>query len=152
MVLPARCCPYCQQAFQPSPRRPDQVVCSRPECQARRRSEYRRRKRQTDPEYAEVVRDSRRKWRDAHPDYQKKYWQNHPEAAARNRQQQRQRDQKRRVRQLVKNTLVVDLKRSAAEVWLVGRLAEELVKNTLVSSKLLILQGPATHLPAEISS
>jgi hypothetical protein len=64
--------------FQPSPRRPDQVVCSRPECQAKRRNEYRRRKRQTDPEYAEVVRDSRRKWRDAHPDYQKKYWQDHP--------------------------------------------------------------------------
>jgi len=152
MVLPARCCPYCQQAFQPSPRRPDQVVCSRPECQARRRNEYRRRKRQSDPEYAEVVRDSRRKWRDAHPDYQKKYWQNHLEAAARNRQQQRQRDQKRRVSQLVKNTLVVDLKRSAAEVWLVGRLAEELVKNTLVSSKLLILQAPSTPIPAEATS
>jgi hypothetical protein len=152
MVLPARCCPYCQQTFQPSPRRPDQVVCSRPECQARRRNEYRRRKRQTDPEYAEVVRDSRRKWRDTHPDYQKKYRQNHPEAAARNRQQQRQRDQKRRVCRLVKNTLVVDLKRSAAEVWLVGRLAEELVKNTLVSSKLLILQGPSAHLSAEIPS
>jgi hypothetical protein len=152
MVLPVRCCPYCQQAFQPSPRRPDQVVCSRPGCQARRRNEYRRRKRQTDPEYAEVVRDSRRKWRDAHPDYQKKYWQNHPEAAARNRQQQHQRDQKRRVSQLVKNTLVVDLKRSAAEVWLVGRLAEELVKNTLVSSKLLILQAPPMPIPAEIAS
>jgi hypothetical protein len=152
MVLPARCCPYCQQAFQPSPRRPDQVVCSRPECQARRRNEYRRRKRQSDPEYAEVVRDSRRKWRDAHPDYQMKYWQNHLEAAARNRQQQRQRDQKRRVSQLVKNTLVVDLKRSAAEVWLVGRLAEELVKNTLVSSKLLILQAPSTPIPAEATS
>lgn len=128
MVLPPRCCPYCQQAFQPSPRRPDQVVCSQPDCQARRRNEYRLRKRQTDPVYAEVVRDSRRKWRDAHPDYQKKYWQNHADAAARNRLQQRQRDQKRRVSQLVKNTLVVDLKRSAAEVWLVGRLAEELVK------------------------
>ena len=107
--------------------------------------------------------------RDAHPDYQKNYWQNHPEAAARNRQQQRQRDQKRRVGLLVKNTLVVDLKRSAAEVWLVGPLARDLVKNTLVldlkhsaaevwlvgplagdlvkntlvSSKLLILQAPS---------
>lgn len=152
MVLPSRCCPYCQQTFQPSPRCPDQVVCSRPECQARRRNEYRRRKRQTDPEYAEVVRDSRRKWRDAHPDYQKKYWRDHPDAAARNRLQQRQRDQKRRVSQLVKNTLVLDLKRSAAEVWLVGRLAGELVKNTLVSSKLLILQGASPPIPAEIAS
>lgn len=150
-MIPLPSCPYCQ-CFQPSPRRPNQAVCSRPECQARRRSDYRRRKRQTDSEYAEVVRDSRRKWREAHPDYQKNYWQNHPEAAARNRQQQRQRDQKRRVAVLVKNTLVFDLKHSAAEVWLVGSLAKDLVKNTLVSSKLLILQSPRTATPSPATS
>jgi len=105
--------------------------------------EYRRRRRQADPEYAQVIRDSRRKWREAHPNYQKNYRQTHPAAAARNREQQRQRDQKRRVGLLVKNTLVLDLKHSAAEVWLVGPLAGDLVKNTLVSSKLLILQAPA---------
>lgn len=99
-----RCCPYCQQAFQPSKRRPDQVVCSQSQCQNRRRSEYRRKKRQTDPEYAQGVRDSRCKWREAHPDYQKQYRQTHPEAVTRNRQQQRQRDQKRRVGQLLRNT------------------------------------------------
>ena len=148
MVFQPRCCPYCQQAFRPSPRRPDQAVCSLPECQARRRSEYRRRKRRTDPEYAEGVRDSRRKWRDAHPDYQKSYWRTHPDSATRNREQQRQRDRKRRVSRLVKNTLVVDLKRSAAEVWLVGPLARDLVKNTLVASKLLILQSPAPAISA----
>ncbi len=152
MVFPPRCCPFCQQAFQPSRRRPDQVVCSRPVCQARRRRDYRRRKRRTDPEYAEVVRDSRRKWREAHPDYQKNYWQNHPEAAARNRQQQRQRDQKRRVGILVKNTVVFDLKRSAAEVWLAGPLAADLVKNTLVPSKLLILQSRPTASPSTAAS
>jgi hypothetical protein len=152
MIFPPRCCPYCQQTFQASPRRPDQVVCSQPECQARRRSDYRRRKRETDPEYAEVVRDSRRKWRENHPDYQKNYWHDHPEAAARNRQQQRQRDQKRRVGLLVKNTLVLDLKRSMAEVWLVGPLAGDLVKNTLVSSRLLILQAPPVAIPPAAAS
>jgi hypothetical protein len=106
----------------------------------------------SDPEYAEVVRDSRRKWREAHPDYQKNYWQTHPEAAARNREQQHQRDQKRRVGLLVKNTLVVDLKRSAAEVWLVGPLVRDLVKNTLVSSKLLILQSPPMATPSPAAS
>lgn len=151
-IFPLRYCPYCQQAFQPSRRRPDQVVCSRPECQARRRKDYRRQKCQTDPEYAEVVRDSRRKWREAHPNYQKGYWQNHPDAAARNRQQQRQRDQRRRVGLLVKNTLVLDLKHSAAEVWLVGPLAGDLVKNTLDSSKLLILQAPPAALPPAATS
>ena len=118
-------------------------MCSHPECQARRRSDYRRRKRQTDAVYAEVVRDSRRLWRESHPDYQRNYWQAHPDAAARNRQQrQRPRDQKGRVSRLVRNTLVIDLKRSAAEVWLAGPLAADLVKNTLVPSKLLILQSP----------
>jgi hypothetical protein len=152
MILTPRCCSYCQQAFQPSKRRPDQAVCSRSQCQNRRRNEYRRKKRQTDPEYAAVVRDSRRKWREAHPDYQKQYRQTHPEAVTRNRQRQRQRDQKRRVGQLVKNTLVFDLKRSTAEVWLLGPLAQDLEKNTLVSSKLLILQPGATAIPATVAS
>jgi hypothetical protein len=139
MVL-SRCCPYCQTTFQPSPRRLDQAICSRRECQNRRRNEYRRNKRRSDPVYAEVVRDSRQKWRQTHPDYQKSYRQSHPEAASRNRQQQRQRDQKRRIGRLVKNTLVFDLKRSVADVWIVGPLAQDLDKNTLVSSRLLILQ------------
>jgi hypothetical protein len=99
-----------------------------------------------------VVRDSRRKWREAHPNYQKNYWQTHPDAAARNRQQQRQRDQRRRVGRLVKNTLVLDLKHSAAEVWLVGPLAGDRVKNTLDTSKLLILQAPPTALPSAATS
>lgn len=151
-IFPPRCCPFCQQAFEPSKHRPDQAVCSQPECQALRRTDYRRRKRLADPEYAQVIRDSRRKWREAHPDYQRNYWQTHPDAAARNRQQQRQRDQKRRVGLLVKNTLVLDLKHSAAEVWLVGPLAGDLVKNTLVSSKLLILQSPAPAVSPSPSS
>jgi len=143
--VPLRCCRYCQQGFEPSNRRPDQGVCSQPECQNQRRNDYRRNKLQTDPEYAQVVRDSRKKWRDTHPDYQRTYRQSHPEAAARNREQQRHRDQKRHVGSLVKNTLVLDLKHSAAEVWLVGPAARDLEKNILVSSKFLILQ---TGMPA----
>jgi hypothetical protein len=107
----------------------------------KRRNEYRRQKRLDDPVYAQVVCDSQRKWREAHPNYQKTYWQTHPDTATRNRQQQQQRDQKRRVSLLVKYTLVLDLKRCAAEVWLAGPLAGDLVKNTLVPYKLLILQS-----------
>jgi hypothetical protein len=40
----------------------------------------------------------------------------------------------RSVPALVKNTLVFDLKRSAAEVWLVGPLARDLLKNTTTTS------------------
>jgi hypothetical protein len=99
-----------------------------------------------------VVRDSRRKWRQAHPDYQKTYRQAHPQAAVHNRQQQRQRDQKRRLGRLVKNTLVFDLKRATADVWVLGPLAGDLERNTLVSSKLLILQRHDTFPAVEAAS
>jgi hypothetical protein len=104
--LSPRCCVYCEQSFEPSKYRPDQKVCSRPECQRRRRSDYHRRKLAADPEYAQVVRDSQKKWRDAHPGYQKAYFATHPEAAQRNRQSQHERDRKRRLTHLEKNNLV----------------------------------------------
>jgi hypothetical protein len=146
--LPRRCC-SCQQSFEPSKYRLDQSFCSQPDCQRRRRSEYHRRKIGTDPVYAGVVSDSRKKWRETHPDYQKAYRQSHEAAAERNRQLQRQRDSKRRVQSLVKNNLALDLKRSSAEVWLVGPAARDLVKNNLASCQLLIFQplAPAAALP-----
>ena len=72
MPFAAPLLPFLPSSFEPSKFRPDQSVCSQPECQRRGGAEYHRRKIETDPEYAEVVRDSRRKWREAHPDYQKR--------------------------------------------------------------------------------
>ena len=91
-----------------------------------------RHKIETDPKYEEVVRDSRRKWRQAHPDY--------PDAAEQNRRRQWQRDSKRRLQNLVKNNLVLDLKQTEAEIYLFGPAAGDLVKNNLVGSQLLIFQ------------
>jgi hypothetical protein len=135
-----RRCRYCQQLFQPSRFRPHQFACSHSDCQRQRRRDYHHRKIATDQEYAQVVRDSRKKWRDAHPGYQKNYWQTHPQAAQHNRERQRQRDQKRRVQKLVKNNSALDLKRSSAQVWLVGPAAQVLVKNNLACSNLFIFQ------------
>ena len=145
--MPLRVCRYCQQSFQPSKFRPDQSVCSQPDCQRQRRVEYHRYKIETDPEYAQVVRDSRQKWRAAHPDYQQRYRQTHTEAAERNRTLQRQRDHKRRVGNLVKNNSARDLKRCAAEVWLVGPGVKDLEKNNLASFQVFIFQ-PTTAAPA----
>ncbi len=135
-----RCCRYCQQSFQPSKYRPDQTVCSQSDCQRRRCGDYHRQKIETDAEYAQVVRDSRNKWRAEHPDYQKNYRHTHADATERNRQQQRQRDRKRRVENLVKNNSALDLKRSAAEVWLLGPGAKNLEKNNLASCQFFIFQ------------
>ena len=111
-----RSCRYCQQSFQPSKFRSDQIVCSQADCQRQRRTDYHRAKIQSDAEYAEVTRDSQRKWRDAHPQYQQNYRQSHPQSAVQNRQQQRGRDRKRRLRNLEKNNLAFDLKRSGLRI------------------------------------
>ena len=147
-----RLCRFCQQSFEPSKFRPDQSVCNQPNCRRRRRAEYHRRKIATDPLYAQVVGESRKKWRDAHPDYQKTYRQSHAAAAERNRQLQRGRDAKRRAQFLVKNNLALDLKHCAAEVWLIGRAAGDLERNNLAACKMLIFQPVASVAAAAQSS
>ena len=137
---PTHRCPYCQRSFHPSPYRLQQRVCSQPECQRRRRADYHRKKIETDPVYAEVVVDSQKQWRAEHADYQKAYWRTHPEAAGRNRERQRQRDRQRRASSLVKNNVDLDLKHSAAEVWLVGPDAADLVKNNVAFSEVIVFQ------------
>lgn len=144
-----RRCPYCQQLFQPSRFHPEQVVCSHANCQRRRQHEYHRRKIASDPVYRQVCLESPRKWRAQHPDYWKQYRQTHLEAVERNRQKQRRRDQKRRLVHLANNNLALDLKRSAAEVWLLGPEARHLANNNLPHSQVLILQAVA---PAPASS
>jgi hypothetical protein len=150
--LPLRCCRYCQQSFQPSRYRPEQSVCSAADCQRRRRSDYHRQKLNADAVYAQVVRDSQRKWRETHQSYQAQYRKEHPEAAEQNREKQRQRDRKRRVQNLVKNNVALDLKHCAAEVWLVGPAAEDLDKNNLASSQFLIFQSVPDRLMAGAGS
>ena len=148
-MKPSRCCRYCQQIFQPSIYRPKQSVCSQPECQGQRRSDYHRERVRNDPAYAGDVRASQRKWREAHPEYWKQYRQQHPAAVDRNRNQQRKRDQKRRLLNLAKNNLALDLKHEVREVWLLGPGVKDLAKNNLASAKIFIYQplvsnsGPA---------
>jgi len=138
--LTLRPCRYCQQSFQPSKFRPDQSACSQRDCQRRRRSDYHRSKIKTDSVYAEVVRDSQRKWCESQPDYQQRYRQSHAASVEQNRRRQQHRDQKRRLHDLEKNNLALDLKRSDLEVWLVGSAAGHLEKNNLASSKLFIFK------------
>jgi hypothetical protein len=135
-----RCCPHCQRLFVPSVYRPQQLVCSQPACQRQRRTDYHRKKLETDPIYRQVVRDSQKQWWDEHPGYQKQRRQQNPDLTVTNRQRQRQRDQKRRLQRLVRNNAALDLKHSAAGVWLVGPQVHDLDKNNLASAQVLIFQ------------
>ena len=136
-----RCCHYCPQIFEASIYHPQQSVCSQPECQRRRQADYHRKKIRNDGQYAETVRNSQSKWREEHPDYWKQYRQRHPEAAERNREQQRRRDGQRRLEHLAKNNSALDLKSMVSEVWFVGPAGADLAKNNLASAKVFICQA-----------
>jgi hypothetical protein len=58
----------------------------------------------------------------------------------------------RRLLKLANNNLAVDLKRSAAEVWLFGPTARHLANNNLAACQLLIFQSHAYPLPTPPAS
>ena len=142
-MRPSRSCRYCGESFQPSIYRPEQRVCSQPECQRQRRTDYHRQRIRNDAAYAEDVRVSQSKWRQANPDYWKQYRQQHPDTVDRNRKLQQQRDRKRRAANLAKMNLALDLKHAVSEVWFIGPVVKDLAKNNLAQSKVFIYQGLA---------
>jgi hypothetical protein len=136
-----RRCRYCEKTFQPSKYQPQQPVCSQTDCQKRRRTEYRQQKLKTDEEYRQVCRDSSRKWRSRNPEYWKRYREKHPDAVAQNRQKQQGRDGKQRLLDLANNTSALDLKHSAAAVWLLNGEAASLANNNSVSGKVFVIEA-----------
>jgi hypothetical protein len=136
-----RRCRYCKKVFQPSKFQPRQAVCSEPICQAKRRGDYHRTKIAADPEYRDVCRDSPRKWRARNPDYWRRYREKNPACVERNRQRQQLRDRKRRLGNLANNTSALDLKHSAAQVWLVGSGAVHLADNNSGCAQVWVIEA-----------
>jgi hypothetical protein len=135
-----RRCRYCEKIFQPSKYQPGQAVCSGPVCQQRRRYEYRQQKLATDPEYGQVCRDSARKWRAENPGYWKRYREKNPDSINRNREQQNKRDRKRRLLNLANNTSALDLKHTAASVWLLNAAGVNLANNNSVPAQVWVIE------------
>jgi hypothetical protein len=129
----SRRCLYCQSSFLPSVYRPQQSVCSQRECQRRRRSDYHRKKLATDPNISRWCATARSSGGTNIPTTR------NSTACESNRQRQRLRDRKRRVKLLVRNNLALDLKHSASEVWLLGPKVRDLDRNNLASAQVLIL-------------
>lgn len=138
-----RRCRYCEQTFEPSKYQPGQMVCDRPSCQQRRRSEYRRRKLAIDSEYRQVCRDSSRKWRARNPEYWKRYRELNPDSVARNRERQQVRDRRRHLLDLANNNSALDLKHCAAVVWLLNAGAGDLANNNSVPSQVWVIESVA---------
>jgi hypothetical protein len=136
-----RRCRYCEQTFEPSKYQPEQTVCSRALCQQQRRSEYRRHKLAADSEYRQVCRDSSHKWRAGHRNYWKHYREENPDSVVRNRDQQKARDRRRRLLDLANNTSALDLKHSAAGVWLLHAGAGDLANNISVPAQVWVIEA-----------
>jgi len=89
-------CKICGEEFRPRPQKPQQSICSRPNCQRERRRRWLGEKRQTDREYRDNDVDGQQAWRRAHADYWRTWREAHPEYVERNRERQHERDARRR--------------------------------------------------------
>jgi len=91
--METRCCSCCKKAFHPRAQCPDQKYCSKAVCQRVRKRLWQRNKLKSDPAYRENQQAAQQRWRVLHPSYNRDYRLKHPDYVARNREQQRRRDQ-----------------------------------------------------------
>jgi hypothetical protein len=100
--MASRQCPFCKKQFEPRPQVKQQKICPSDECQRERKRRWHRTKRQTDPAYNADQREYAKKWADLNPNYSHEYRANNPDSAERNRAQQKNRNEKRRVALIAK--------------------------------------------------
>lgn len=86
-----KACRHCGEAFVACPRVKNQQYCRNAECQRARKREWHRRK-LAEPFYQEYQQNAQRAWQAKNPGYWRKYRQEHPLAAERNRLKQRDRN------------------------------------------------------------
>jgi hypothetical protein len=91
-----RHCAACHKVFEPYRHVPTQQYCSAPECQKVRRRRWQQHKLKSDPDYRDNQARAQRQWQQQHPTYWRTYRCHPPDYSARNRDQQRQRNLKRR--------------------------------------------------------
>jgi hypothetical protein len=138
-------CRYCHKPFIQSPYHPKQEVCTSEACQRRRKRDCHSKRIAEDADYRQTCADSRKKWRENNPDYQRQYRRDNEYACERNRQKQWDRNRKRRLTVIVKNNLAIDVTRSFTEVWTIGHDMDAIVKNNLAISQVMILQADTSR-------
>lgn len=124
-------CVHCYSLFFPSPRNKNQSCCTKPSCRRAKKAAWKRAKLKKDPQFKEDQRLSNKKWAANHPGYWKRYRQQNPEKAQRNRILQVIRNRKRRAGSLHQKALIakVDASKSpkfnmVGRFWLVPLIAK----------------------------
>jgi hypothetical protein len=107
-----------------------------------------RRRRQSDPVYRQTCLDSQRKWREAHPDYNREYRQrrveakNHragPASGAKNTLARARPDWIRTLQHRAKNNLVLPADLDSVPVFRLSALQAPGAKNTLAFPQILVV-------------
>lgn len=91
-------CACCGRHLLRDPRVKNQRYCGRKKCQQARKNRWQRQKMQTDPDYRANKIDSQQEWRQKNKGYSKQYRRNNLSYVERNRELQRKRDQRNRIR------------------------------------------------------
>ena len=94
--------PACRRLFLPNPHVNNHQYCNRNDCQRVRKRCWQRKKMKNDPDYRDNQRDAQQCWMEQNRDYWRRYRHRHPEYVKRNRLLQKQRDKRRRLRNLAK--------------------------------------------------
>lgn len=100
--MAARRCVACGRNFRVLAQVPDQAYCSEAACQRERRKLWQRARRDTDPDYADNQTRAQKAWLERNSDYWRRYREANPEYAERNRELQRQRNREQRARKIAK--------------------------------------------------
>ena len=92
----------CGKAFPVLPQVTSQAYCSATSCQRERKKLWQREKRSTDADYRDNQARAQEAWASRNTEYWRRYRQEHPEYAQRNREMQQKRNLKQRVKNVAK--------------------------------------------------
>lgn len=95
-------CANCGRMISANPRVKKQKYCNRKACQRVRKNKWKQSKIEFDPDYKNDQRDYHKQWIEKHPGYYRNYRKQHPDYCDRNRELQKKRDKKRRLKQSCK--------------------------------------------------
>lgn len=91
------CCINCGKILDTPLRNPNRTYCNSPACQKVRKRIWQKQKMASDPDYKANQRNAQKVWRDANPDYYKKYRKKNDAYTKKNRTKQADRNKNRRV-------------------------------------------------------
>ncbi len=111
-------CPYCKTHFTPHPKVGErQITCGEPACKAALKSDNNRKWRQRNPDYYNKGYSRLKDWLEENPGYLKRYRGSHPEYVKKNREAQRVRDRRKKLRLDIQAQLKGQIPEITNQLW-----------------------------------